>query len=70
VGLLRRLWQWFTHVDDDVVTDCCRRGHTFTEANTYMRPDGRGRECRACRSNRRRIQSITPADTGHQTKEG
>jgi len=26
----------------------CDSGHEFTEANTYMRPDG-GRRCRACR---------------------
>ena len=28
---------------------CCHQGHAFDEANTYLRPDGRGRECRACR---------------------
>ena len=26
----------------------CHRGHPFDAANTYMRPDHRGRECRAC----------------------
>jgi hypothetical protein len=71
VSLLRRIWQWLTHVEDDVVADCCRRGHPFTEANTYMRPDGRGRECRACRANRRRARrkSNQPAMSG-RIKEG
>lgn len=27
----------------------CRRGHAFTEANTYINPDG-DRECRRCRA--------------------
>jgi hypothetical protein len=26
----------------------CDHGHPFDEANTYVRPDGRGRQCRAC----------------------
>lgn len=26
----------------------CLRGHEFTDANTYMRPDRWGRVCRAC----------------------
>jgi len=26
----------------------CWRGHPFDKANTYVRPDGRGRMCRAC----------------------
>lgn len=26
----------------------CKNGHEFTEANTYFRPDGRGRQCRRC----------------------
>lgn len=28
----------------------CNHGHEFTESNTYIRPDGRGRECKLCRS--------------------
>jgi hypothetical protein len=27
----------------------CKRGHPFDEANTYLKSDGSGRECRACR---------------------
>lgn len=30
---------WLTH---------CHLGHPFTEENTYLRPDGRGRQCRIC----------------------
>ena len=26
----------------------CIHGHAFTPENTYVRPDGRGRQCRAC----------------------
>lgn len=26
----------------------CPHGHPYDEVNTYVRPDGRGRECRAC----------------------
>lgn len=26
----------------------CRRGHELTPENTYIRPDGLGRQCRAC----------------------
>ncbi|HEY4761339.1 MAG TPA: hypothetical protein VIH42_12220 [Thermoguttaceae bacterium] len=26
----------------------CKRGHEFTEQNTYMKADGSGRECRKC----------------------
>jgi len=70
VSLLRRITGWFRGTDPAPTDDCCRRGHPFTEDNTYMRPDGRGRECRACRNNRRRIHSTTPADAGHESKEG
>lgn len=27
----------------------CKNGHLFDSANTYHRPDGKGRECRLCR---------------------
>lgn len=29
-------------------TGCCLQGHPFTSENTYRRPDGKGRQCRAC----------------------
>lgn len=35
------------------VTHCPRRGHEFTDANTYVTPDGR-RQCRACRAEAQR----------------
>ena len=28
-------------------------GHPFDDANTYVYPDGSGRECRTCRAARR-----------------
>lgn len=28
----------------------CKHGHPFDEVNTYWRPDGMGRDCRACRT--------------------
>lgn len=28
----------------------CPQGHGYTEENTYLRPDGKGRDCRACRT--------------------
>jgi hypothetical protein len=27
----------------------CVNGHPYTPANTYMRPDGAGRQCRTCK---------------------
>jgi hypothetical protein len=30
----------------------CHKGHEFTEANTYLRNDGKHRYCRACRAER------------------
>lgn len=38
----------------------CKRGHEWTEANTYLRPDGTGRrQCRACISMRTRGEHKT-----------
>ena len=28
----------------------CVNGHAFTQENTYIRPDGTGRECRTCQA--------------------
>jgi hypothetical protein len=28
--------------------ETCKNGHPFTEENTYLRKDGRGRQCRTC----------------------
>jgi DNA-binding XRE family transcriptional regulator len=36
----------------------CPRGHDYDETNTYFRPDGKGRDCRTCRSNYR--QGLSP----------
>lgn len=27
----------------------CPQGHEYTDENTYLRPEGRGRDCRLCR---------------------
>lgn len=32
----------------------CKHGHPYNEANTRIRPDGRGRDCRACNRERAR----------------
>lgn len=32
----------------------CRHGHAYDAGNTYVRPDGRGRGCLACRRSRQR----------------
>jgi hypothetical protein len=34
----------------------CPQGHPYDEANTYIRPDGRGRDCRICRNDRQRLR--------------
>lgn len=34
--------------------DSCERGHPWTAANTYVRPDNGGRQCKECRKDRRR----------------
>lgn len=36
----------------------CPYGHPYDEANTYVRPDGRGRECRACIRRRDHARSV------------
>jgi len=39
----------------------CPQGHPYDEANTYLRPDGKGRDCRQCRrlrNARRRSVSV------------
>lgn len=33
--------------------DTCRRGHEWTDENTYIRPDTGSRQCRACPRERR-----------------
>lgn len=40
----------------------CRHGHPFDQDNTYWRPDGKGRDCRACRrhADARRSRSTKP----------
>lgn len=35
----------------------CPHGHPYDEANTYVRPDGRGRGCLACSARRSREQN-------------
>lgn len=35
----------------------CPHGHEYDEANTYLRPDGAGRDCRSCRSARNLVAS-------------
>jgi hypothetical protein len=32
----------------------CSRGHSLTGSNLYVRPDGRGRQCRACQQSHSR----------------
>jgi hypothetical protein len=36
----------------------CIRGHAFTPANTYLRPDRFGRQCRACRRTARHLHWV------------
>lgn len=38
----------------EVAQTHCHRGHEFTEANTYLRPDRPGRICRQCSRGRAR----------------
>jgi hypothetical protein len=67
MGPLRRIWHWLTAADRITPAECCRRGHAMSDDNAYIRPDGRGRECRTCRREaaaRRRNKSNQP-DHGH-----
>lgn len=34
----------------------CDNGHAFTEANTYLRPDGKGRGCKQCMYDRNKAR--------------
>lgn len=43
----------------------CRRGHSRTPENVYLRPDGKGRHCRACERERNGVQ--TPLPPGGKT---
>jgi hypothetical protein len=36
----------------------CPQGHEYTEANTYWRPDGRGRHCRRCTYERNKARRL------------
>lgn len=38
------------------MTERCAYGHEWTEANTYARPDGKGRQCRACSARRQNVR--------------
>lgn len=42
----------------------CHRGHPYDAANTYLRPDGKGRDCRTCRAEADRRRNRQPARTG------
>lgn len=35
-------------------SEVCSEGHPFTSENTYVRRDGRGRQCRICKARRQR----------------
>lgn len=37
--------------------DSCRKGHPFNEANTYVLPNGVGRQCRECSNARSRARN-------------
>jgi hypothetical protein len=36
----------------------CLRGHPYDEANTYYRPDGKGRFCRVCAKQQRQGKAV------------
>ena len=45
----------------------CKNGHPFNDDNTYIRPDGRGRACRACDANRKRKYYAAVQETDNDT---
>jgi len=46
---------WKTRpVNNSRIQPYCKRGHEFTEQNTYFFPDGRQRMCRKCHNDRNR----------------
>jgi hypothetical protein len=46
----------------------CKRGHEFTEENTYVRPNGR-RQCRICTREQRKPSTATQCRKGHPYPE-
>ncbi|TDD97657.1 HNH endonuclease signature motif containing protein [Actinomadura rubrisoli] len=42
----------------------CQSGHEMTSANTYVRKDGRGRQCRRCKADRERIRQRALKEAG------
>lgn len=38
-----------SHVAENAFKTHCHRGHPFNSENTYLKPDGRGRDCKTCR---------------------
>jgi hypothetical protein len=36
----------------------CPRGHEYTAATTYVRPDGKGTFCRVCARERKRAKAV------------
>lgn len=42
----------------------CRNGHPYDKVNTYIRPDGKGRECRTCRKLLPNIEEGGPSSNG------
>ena len=42
--------------------DVCKNGHSYTEENTYHRPDGYGRDCMICRRARNAVNNKKVAE--------
>jgi hypothetical protein len=59
--------RWATRTEQSVnqrprtLRDECSHGHEYTPENTYARPDGRGRDCKACRARRAREARVRQA---------